>query len=134
MIEAAVTKVIKKVTPKNEVLKKVIPKDEALKNKSRSDKSGKGCVLAQNLTPEGESTEQPIKIDIGGTSAQSKQGKTMAKLRSRRSTLDWWKCYPDSCASYHTFFVREFLENIKEDGSTMDGNCNAGSVLLKEKG
>ena len=30
--------------------------------------------------------------------------------------------------------VREFVKNIKEDGSTMDGNCNAGSVLLKKKG
>ena len=58
----------------------------------------------------------------------------MAKMQSRRNTLDWWKCYLDSCASYHTFFVREFLKNIEEDGSTMDGNCNAGSVLLKQKG
>ena len=58
----------------------------------------------------------------------------MALLQSRRNTLDRWKCYLDSCALYHTFFVREFLKNIKEDGSTMDGNCNAGSVLLKEKG
>ena len=60
----------------------------------------------------------------------------MAKMRSRCHTLDWWKCYPDSCASYHTFFVCEILKNIKEVGSTMDGdgNGNAGSVLLKEKG
>ena len=59
----------------------------------------------------------------------------MAKLRSRRrGTLDWWKCYLDSCASYHTFFVREFLKNIEEDGTTMDGNCNERSVLLKKKG
>ena len=58
----------------------------------------------------------------------------MAKMQSRRHTLDWWKSYLDSCASYHTFFFRKFLKNIKEDGSTMDGNCNVGSVLLKEKG
>ena len=58
----------------------------------------------------------------------------MAKMRSRRHTLDWRKCYLDSCASYDTFFVRKFLKNIEEDGFTMDGNCNVGSVLLKEKG
>ena len=52
-IEVAVAKVLKKVTPKSKVLKKVIPKDEALKDKSRSDKSGEGCALAQNLTPGG---------------------------------------------------------------------------------
>ena len=51
-IESAVAKVIKKVTPKNKVLKKVIPKDETLEDKSRSDKSRGGCVLAQNLTGE----------------------------------------------------------------------------------
>ena len=58
----------------------------------------------------------------------------MAKLRIRRSTLDWWKCYLNSCVSHHTFFVREFLKNTEEDGTTMDGNCNTGSVLLEEKG
>ena len=31
-------------------------------------------------------------------------------------------------------FVREFLKNTEEDGSTMDRNGNAGSVLLKKKG
>ena len=32
------------------------------------------------------------------------------------------------------FFVREFLKNIEEDGTMMDGNCNAWSVLPKKKG
>ena len=90
--------------------------------------------MVQSLKPKGESTKRPINTNIGGTNAQSKRWKMMAKMRSRRNTLDWWKCYLDSCASYHTFFVREFLKNIEEDGSTMDGNCNAGSVLLKQKG
>ena len=135
--------------PKNKIaavcvklFNKVIPKSKVLKDKSRSEDSppededlnGEGCVLAQNLTPEGESTKRPIKINIGGIKAQPKRWKMMAKMRSRRHALDWWKCYLDSCASYHTFFVREFLKNVEEDGSTINGNCNAGSVLLKEKG
>ena len=122
--------------------KKVIPKNKILKDKSRREDSSpggenlnkEGFVLAQNLIPEEESTKRPIKINIGGTNAQSKRWKMMTKMRSRRNTLDWWKCYLDSCASYHTFFVRDFLKNIEEDGYKMDGNCNAGSVLLKEKG
>ena len=97
-IEVVVAKVIKKVAPKNKVLKKVIPKNETLEDKSSSGKSREGCILAQNLTPEEESTKRPIKINVGGTSANSRRGKMNAKLRSRRSTLDWWKCYLDSCA------------------------------------
>ena len=31
---------------------------------------------------------------------------------NKRLTLDWWKLYLDSCASYHTFFVKEFLMKI----------------------
>ena len=96
--------------------------------------NGEDCVLAQILKPEGESLKRSIKTNIGGNKAQPKRRKMIAKVRNRRHTLDWWKCYLDSCASYHTFFVREFLKNIKEDGSTMDGNCNAGSVPLKKKG
>ena len=86
--------------------------------------NGEGCVLAQSLKPEGES----------GNKAQPKRWKMMAKMRIRLHTLNWWKCYLDSCASYHTFFVREFLKNIEEDESTMDGKCNTGYVLLKKKG
>ena len=35
----------------------------------------------------------------------------LAELHTDRFTLDNWKCYLDSCATYHTFFVREFLDN-----------------------
>ena len=94
-----------------------------------------GCVLAQGLKPKGDSLIRFIKTNSGGIlEAQPKWWKMMAKMRSRRHILDWWKCYLVSCASYHAFFVHEFPKNIKEDESTMDGNCNAGSVLLKKKG
>ena len=56
------------------------------------------------------------------------------KIKSGRYTLDWWKCYLDSCASYHTFFVREFLRHVQDSSTTMNGSCNAGSVMLREKG
>ena len=65
------------------MLKKVIPKNKILKDKSRSEDSSpegenlnrEGCVLAQNLTPEGENTKRPIKINIRGTKAQPKRWK-----------------------------------------------------------
>ena len=42
--------------------------------------------------------------------------------------LDWWKCYLDSCATYHTFFVKEFLSNVRKGNVTMTGSCNAGTT------
>ena len=111
MIEAGIPKLIKKVTPKNRARKskKVILKNESNTDKSRSGELMGGCVLAQNLTPKEERTKRPIKINIRGTSANSCREKMMAKLHShRRGTLDWWKCYLDSCASYlpHIFCPR----------------------------
>ena len=44
-IEAAVAKVIRRVTAKNRVLKKAILKDETPKDKSRSDESKGGLYL-----------------------------------------------------------------------------------------
>ena len=49
-------------------------------------------------------------------------------------TLDWWKCYLDSCASYHTFFMKQFLTNITQGGATMTGNCNAGTTTANKQG
>ena len=48
----------------------------------------------------------------------------------KRLTLHWWKVYLDSCATYHTFFVKEFLRNIEENKGTMNGNCNAGETKI----
>ena len=48
--------------------------------------------------------------------------------------VDRWKCYLDSCASYHTFFEKEYLRTVGETNSTMHGNCNTGTVIPKKKG
>ena len=56
------------------MLKKVIPKNNVLKDKSRRKDSSpggeelkeEGCVLVQNLAPEGESTKRPTKLTLGG--------------------------------------------------------------------
>ena len=62
-IEAAVAKMLKKVIPKNKVLKdKSRRKDSSPGGKELEE----GCILVQNLTPEGESTKQPIKLTLGG--------------------------------------------------------------------
>ena len=40
----------------------------------------------------------------------------------------------DCCASYHTFFVKEFLKNTQEGGATMTGRCNAGTTRTNKRG
>ena len=52
---------------------------------------------------------------------------TMTELRYR-VTLDPWKLYLDRCATYHTFFVKEFLARVQKGKATITGSCNAGTT------
>ena len=52
----------------------------------------------------------------------------------QRITLDENKLYLDSCATYHTAFVRERLDRVENAGVTLRGNCNAGVTASSEKG
>ena len=36
----------------------------------------------------------------------------LSELNTDRFTLDNWKCYLDSCATYHNLFVRDFLDRL----------------------
>ena len=47
----------------------------------------------------------------GVVSVNNKEAKSISDKKGRHN-LDWYKCYLDSCASYHTFFIRKFLKNI----------------------
>ena len=87
----------------------------------------------EGSSPEGVNPRQALKINMGSARMKPK-GKGYPAVRKSRYTLDRWKCYLNSCASYHTFFEREYLRNIGETDSTMSGNCNAGTVVLKKKG
>ena len=138
------------------LLNKVLSKSKVLEDKSRSEKLSPGCddskralktnmggntirtngegfVLAENLTPEGKSTKRPIKINIGGNKAQPKRWKMMTKMRSRRHTLDWWKCYLDSCASYHTFLSASFSRTPKKMGLQWMGTATRGLYYSRRK-
>ena len=59
---------------------------------------------------------------------------TFAIEKGKRSTLEWWKCYLDSCASYHTFFAKGFETGVTEGGNTMSGRCNAGVTKTVTRG
>ena len=49
-----------------------------------------------------------------------------APISSKRYTLDPWKLYLDSCATYHTAFVTSMLNDVSKSGTTLVGNCNVG--------
>ena len=51
----------------------------------------------RDLLRTGKSEADP-KTNVGSTLGLSpKDEKTMTKIRSDRYTLDWWKCYLESC-------------------------------------
>mmetsp|Transcript_35164 Transcript_35164/g.35374 ORF Transcript_35164/g.35374 Transcript_35164/m.35374 type:complete len:249 (+) Transcript_35164:788-1534(+) len=52
----------------------------------------------------------------------------------KRFTLYPFKLYLDSCAMYHSAFVRGILKNVKTVGTVLQGNCNAGVSTSQEKG
>ena len=60
--------------------------------------------VGEILTPKVSSKDNSKSVGVALTDVKS-GGK-------RRLTLYWWKLYLDSCASYHTFFVKDLLMNI----------------------
>ena len=69
----------------------------------KADISGKPACKESNTesvnSPKG--SEKPVMAKIAGL--------RFAEVPGDRFTLDWWKVYLDSCATYHTFFIKRFL-------------------------
>ena len=63
-----------------------------------------------------------------------KRGSVLANVPARYFTLTWWKCYLDSCATYHSFFMEELLCDVKEGKFTTNGSYNADTVATNTKG
>ena len=71
-------------------------------------------------------SEKPVKTEIPGP--------WLAEVPGPRFTLDWWKVYLDSCATYHSFFVKKFLRGIYTSKTIINGSCNARTVATRKKG
>ena len=70
-----------------------------------------GELLMPQAQPKGPS--KPPKTGIA--LADVKPGRGGKKSgRGGRLTLEWWKCYLDSCALYHTFFSRHSSRTSKK--------------------
>ena len=59
---------------------------------------------------------------------------TVENKPDNRFTLHPNKLYLDSCATYHSTFVRDMLSNVKTGTTVLQGQCNAGLSTSAEKG
>ena len=59
-------------------------------------------------------SEKPVIAKIAGL--------RFAEIPGNRFTLDWWKVYLDSCATYYTFFIKQFLRGIYISKTVMNGS------------
>ena len=67
-----------------------------------------------------------VKKKVSFTTIENKSGKPF--------TLHPHKLYLDSCATYHSVFVRDMISNVMTVGTVLQGNCNAGVSTSQEKG
>ena len=78
--------------------------------------------------PTSADAKNTVPLDMGS------EKPVLAKLHTDIFTLDDWKCYLDICATYHTFFVREFLDIVSSGKTAINGICNAGTVTTNTRG
>ena len=57
----------------------------------------------------------------------------LAELHTHRFNLDNCKCYLGRCVTYHSFFVREFLDIVSSVNTAMNSRCNAGTVTTNTR-
>jgi hypothetical protein len=74
-----------------------------------------------------------VAVSLANASGRSAKA-TTEKPKEDRYTLDRWKLYLDSCATYHSFFAKEFLRNIEDGNTTLTGSCNAGTTVTSTRG
>ena len=75
-----------------------------------------------------EDTKAGVNLLSRGTSNTGKQVYFTQNTEhvSKQFTLDAHKLYLDSCAIYHSSFVRWVLGNMNQVSTLLKGNCNAG--------
>ena len=53
---------------------------------------------------------------------------------AKRGTCDPTRLYLDSAATYHSMFAVRDLKNVRNEGKTLRGNCNAGVKVCTHVG
>ena len=78
--------------------------------------------------PTSTDAKNTVPLDMGS------KNPVLSELHTDRFILDNCKFYLDSCTTYHTFYVREFLDRVSVDKTAMNGSCNAGTVTTNTRG
>ena len=107
-----------------------------IKNNSKSSDANHLCTIKMDGKPASiKSCMKNMTYLVALANAISRSAKTaFKKSEDNRYTLDRWKLYLDSCATYHYFFAKEFLWNIEEGDTTLTGSCNAGTTVTNTRG
>ena len=113
-----------------------------LKTKRKVKTTLKMCSVADAPSIKAEETPTFVKNctknlnpAVALASANNKSAKTTPReSEDIRYTLDRWKLYIDSCATYQSFFVKEFLRNIENGDTPLTGSCNAGITFTHIRG
>ena len=86
-------------------------------------KAEEKAVFVKNYT-------KNLHLVVALASANSKSVKAIPdKSEDNRYTLDRRELYLNSCATYHSFFTKEFLWSINNGDTTLTGSCNAGTTV-----
>ena len=132
---AWVNSITKRVIPAKNTLLKIIEKGAIPTRATKYSDIAKemaGQKKTGIFRPVGSIKKGQLSLPVPVVSRNKKL--VLAEVPTDRFTLDWWKCYLDSCATYHTFFAEIFLKNIRTGRTTMNGSCNAGTVSTSTKG
>ena len=105
--------------------------DWKVKGRSGSKPKNKAAtVTAVKFTRAQTAIVKKVGPKKGPVQAAGWAKKVVSKMNM--STLGWWTCYLDSCATHHTFFTKHFLHNIMEGKSVMNVQCNAEVTNTKQ--
>ena len=89
----------------------------------------KGTVPTKNKgTVHTAKSNDTVPLDMGSKKT------VLVEIPTDRFNLEKWKCYLESCATYHTLFVREFLDRVYWGKTAMNGSCNYGTVTNNTRG
>ena len=78
--------------------------------------------------PTSADAENTVQLDMGS------KNPVLAKLHTGGFNLDNRKFYPNSYATYHNFFVKEFLDRVSLGKTVRNASCNAGTVTTNIRG
>ena len=113
-----------------------------LKAKRKVKTNLKTCGVADAQIAKAEKKPEFVKncmkklnLAMALAKTNSKSMKTTPnKPEDNRYTLDRWELYLNCCATYHAFFAKEFLQNVKNGDTTLTYSCNTGITITNTRG